>query len=96
MIILQLNNEAIDWNLTYTKKNGKDNNMIYGVGKKIVGHSKLKLWTLFWDQSEHQWPLVFICYYMYMNTHNYMPLHVTCTCTILPNYRKLLKQTQVQ
>ena len=27
MIVLKLNNEAMDWNLTYTKKNGKDNYM---------------------------------------------------------------------
>ena len=27
MIILLLNDEAMDWNLTYTKKNGKDNYM---------------------------------------------------------------------
>ena len=27
MIILELNNEKMDWNLRYTKKNGKDNYM---------------------------------------------------------------------
>ena len=32
----------MDLNLTYTKKNGKDNYMKNGAGKKIVGHSKLK------------------------------------------------------
>ena len=35
----------MDWNLTYTKKNGKDNYMKMVQIKKIVGHSKLKLWT---------------------------------------------------
>ena len=36
----------MDWNLTYTKKNGKDYyNYENGAGKKIVGHSKLKLWV---------------------------------------------------
>ena len=29
-----------------------------GAGKKIAGHSKLKLWTFFWGHSEHEWPLV--------------------------------------
>ena len=34
----------MDLNLTYTKKNGKDNyNYENDTGKKIVGHSKLKL-----------------------------------------------------
>ena len=31
-----------------------------GGGKKIVGHSKLKLWTFFWGQGEHECPLVII------------------------------------
>ena len=34
----------MDWDLTYTEKNGKDN---YGAGKKNVGHSKLRLWIFF-------------------------------------------------
>ena len=29
-----------------------------GFGKKIVGHSKLKLWTFFWGHGECEWPLV--------------------------------------
>ena len=28
-----------------------------GAGKKIVGHSKLKLWTFFWSHDEREWPL---------------------------------------
>ena len=36
----------MDWNLTYTKKNRKDNYMKMGTGTKIVFHSKLKLWNL--------------------------------------------------
>ena len=28
-----------------------------GAGEKIVGHSKLKLWTFFWGHGEHEWPL---------------------------------------
>ena len=28
-----------------------------GAGKKITGHSKLKLWTFFWGQGEREWPL---------------------------------------
>ena len=58
MIILQLNNEAMDWNLIYTKKNGKDYYIKMVQVKKIVGHSKLKLWTFFWGHGEHEWPLV--------------------------------------
>ena len=45
----------MDWNLTYTKKNRKDEN---GAGKKNVGLSKLKLWTFFWGHGECEWPLV--------------------------------------
>ena len=33
----------MDLNLTYTKKKGKDYYVKNGEGKKIVGHSKLKL-----------------------------------------------------
>ena len=29
-----------------------------GESEKIVSHSKLKLWTLFWGHGEHEWPLV--------------------------------------
>ena len=48
----------MDWNLTYTKKNGNDNyNYENGFDKKIIGLSKLKLWTFFWGQGEHEWPL---------------------------------------
>ena len=59
MIILQLNNEVMDWNLIYAKKNGKDNYIVYenGIGKKVVG-PKLKLWTCFWGQGECEWTLV--------------------------------------
>ena len=46
----------MDWNLTYTK-NGKDNYTKMVQVKKIAGHSKLKLQTFFWDQSECEWPL---------------------------------------
>ena len=28
-----------------------------GAGKKIVGHSKLKLCTFFWGHAERKWPL---------------------------------------
>ena len=43
----------MDWNFTYTNKNGKVNyNYENGVIKNIVNHSKLKLWTFFWDQGE--------------------------------------------
>ena len=31
-----------------------------GAGKKIVGCSKLKLWTFFWAHCEHEWPLEWI------------------------------------
>ena len=55
MIIL--NNEAMDWHLKYTKKNGKDNYMKMVPVKKIVGHFKLKLWTFFWGHGEREWPL---------------------------------------
>ena len=44
--------KAMYWNLAYTKKNRKDN-YIYGAGKKIVDHSKLKLWTFFWGHVEY-------------------------------------------
>ena len=29
-----------------------------GAGKKIVSHSKLKLWTIFWGHGEREWPLI--------------------------------------
>ena len=29
-----------------------------GAGKKIVGHSNLKLWKFFWDHGECEWPLL--------------------------------------
>ena len=29
-----------------------------GGGKKIVGHSKLKLWTFSWGHGECEWPLI--------------------------------------
>ena len=29
-----------------------------GAGKKVVGHSKLKLWTFFWGYDKHEWLLV--------------------------------------
>ena len=45
------------WNLTYTKKNGKDLLYENGAGEKIVSHSKLKLWTFFWGYAECEWPL---------------------------------------
>ena len=28
-----------------------------GTGKKIVRHSKLKLWIFLWGHGEHEWPL---------------------------------------
>ena len=48
----------MDWNLTYTKK--EQEGLLYenGAGEKIVSHSKLKLWTFFWDHGEREWPLV--------------------------------------
>ena len=48
-------------NVTHTKKMGR---WLYenGADKKIVGHSKLKLWTFFWDQSECEWPLYIFHY----------------------------------
>ena len=36
-----------------------------GEGKKVIGHSKLKLWTLFWSQDE-------------VNDLQYI---IICTCT---------------
>ena len=38
-----------------------------GTGKKIVGYSKLKLWTFFWGHGECEWPLV--CVYMYIHVY---------------------------
>ena len=35
-----------------------------GAVKKIVDHSKLKLWTSFWGLGEHEWPLGW--YYNFM------------------------------
>ena len=29
-----------------------------GAGKKIVSHSKLKLWSFFWGDGECEWPLL--------------------------------------
>ena len=44
----------MDWNLTYTKKDGKDDYMKMVQEKKIVGHSR----TFYWGNSEHEWPSV--------------------------------------
>ena len=54
------------------KKNGKDNYMKMEnvTGKKIVGHSKLMLWTVFWDHSECEWPLLsIICVHIHVYTY---------------------------
>ena len=59
-MILQLNNEAMDWNLTYTKKDNY--NYENSAGKKIVGHSKLKLWIFLWGQVK--WPLIVVYFCM--------------------------------
>ena len=48
------------------KKNGKDNYMKMAWGKKMVGHSKVKLWTLFGGQGEHGWTLQVYTYVCYM------------------------------
>ena len=47
--------QEMDWNFTYTKKNGRK---IYenSAGKKIVG---LNLWIFFWGHGECEWPLMF-------------------------------------
>ena len=44
----------MDWNLTYRKKNGKN----YMKMVQVQRLSKLKLWTFFWGQGEHEWSLV--------------------------------------
>ena len=36
-----------------------------GVGKKIVGHSKLKVMNIFWGQGECKWPSLITEYYLY-------------------------------
>ena len=48
----------MDWNLIYTKKSGKDNYIMKKMQVKTVNHSKLKLWTFFWDHGECEWPLI--------------------------------------
>ena len=34
-----------------------------GAGEKIIGHSKLKLWTFFWGHGECEWPKVLVLVY---------------------------------
>ena len=48
--------QAMDWNL---KRMGKiiDNYVTIVELNKIVGPSKLKLWTFIWGQGEHEWHL---------------------------------------
>ena len=48
----------MDWNFTYTKQ--KRERYLYenDAGEKIVGYSKLKLWTLFRGHGEHEWHLL--------------------------------------
>ena len=42
------------WIEIWQKKNENDNYMEKNIeGKKIVGHSKLKLWTFFWGHGEY-------------------------------------------
>ena len=31
-----------------------------GTGEKIVSHSKLKLWKIFWGHDECEWPLIIV------------------------------------
>ena len=47
------------WRLALTNKTtrGNSNN---NSNIQSVGHSKIKLWTFFWGDGEHQWPLVHI------------------------------------
>ena len=52
-LILYTVTQVMHWNLTHKKEWRVYEN---GVGKKIVGHSKLKLWTFFWGQGEQEWP----------------------------------------
>ena len=47
----------MDWNLTYTKKNGKDYYMKMVQVKRLLVIPKLKLWTFFWGHGEREWPL---------------------------------------
>ena len=42
----------MDWNFSHKKGLLYEN----GAGKKIAGHSKLKLWTFFWGHGECEWP----------------------------------------
>ena len=46
--------------MKYTKKNGEGLLYENGVGKKIIGHSRLKLWILFWGHCECEWPLDYV------------------------------------
>ena len=46
---MQLINEAMNWNLTCTKKNGKAN-----YETSAGGDCKLKLRTFFWGQGKHE------------------------------------------
>ena len=43
--------------ISHTQK--KEEGVLYenGVGKKMVGHSRLKLSTFFWRHGECEWPL---------------------------------------
>ena len=43
-----------------------------GAGKKIVGLSKLKLWTVYWDHGEQEWPFYIRRKYnnLYSNNNN--------------------------
>ena len=38
-----------------------------GKGKKVVGPLKLKLWTFFWGQGEHNEPIVSLIIMLYHN-----------------------------
>ena len=54
----------------------------YGAGKKIVCHSKLKLWKymymFMWGQGEHEWPFTtfVIGYHLQCTCTSYMCIHV--------------------
>ena len=51
-----------------------------GAGKKIVGHSKLKLWTFFWGHGEHEWFFNSVMT-AYHNKQCYQPVLYTISTT---------------
>ena len=96
MLILWLNNEAMDWNFTYTKKNGKDYYMkmveeknCWTFQTKVMNVFLRSWWTWMtfsyaWNPNYYMYIIIYIIYiYIYIYTYIYVCVHVRVQPTVL-------------